>query len=72
MKETDFIYSRSIRSCRKLTMLNFRNMQNETERNTSQMPEFITVLHTFFTVIYPSNNEKLQDVLTSRNYKLHF
>ena len=72
MKETDFIYSRSIRSCRKLTMLNFRNMQNKTERDAYQMSEFITVLHTFFTVIYPSNNEKLQDVLTSRNYKLHF
>ena len=34
MKETDYIFSLSIRSCRKLTMLNFRNMQNETERNT--------------------------------------
>ena len=28
------------------------------------MSEFITVLHTFFTVIYPSNNEKLQDRLS--------
>ena len=45
-------------------MLKFRNIQNETERDAYQMSEFITVLHTFFTVIYPSNNEKLQDRLS--------